>query len=69
MVAANTLRFQLSSSTVGRISAHVRPGLVLSRQQLLDHPNGVERGASERTIDVQVRNPRKKIEADPGRVP
>jgi DNA-binding response OmpR family regulator len=45
----------------------IRPGLVLSRQQLLDHTTGVERGATERTIDVHVRNLRKKIEADPGR--
>jgi DNA-binding response OmpR family regulator len=45
----------------------VRPGLVLSRQQLLDHTSSAERGATERTIDVHVRNLRKKIEADPGR--
>ena len=43
----------------------VRPGLVLSRQQLLDHTSGVDRSATERTIDVHVRNLRKKIEADP----
>jgi DNA-binding response OmpR family regulator len=45
----------------------VRPGLVLSRQQLLEHTNGIDRVATERTIDVHVRNLRKKIEADPGR--
>ena len=52
---------------VRRVLRHESDVLVLSRQQLLDHPNGVERGASERTIDVQVRNLRKQIEADPGR--
>ena len=45
----------------------VRPGLVLSRQQLLDHTSGVDRSATERTIDVHVRNLRKKIETDPSR--
>ena len=45
----------------------VRPGLVLTRQQLLDHSSSVDRGATERTIDVHVRNLRKKIEADPSR--
>lgn len=43
----------------------VRPGMALSRQQLLEHTNGIERGATERTIDVHVRNLRKKIETDP----
>jgi DNA-binding response OmpR family regulator len=42
-----------------------RPGLVLTRQQLLDHSSPVDRGATERTIDVHVRNLRKKIEEDP----
>jgi two-component system, OmpR family, response regulator MtrA len=45
----------------------VRPGLALSRQQLLEHTTSAERGATERTIDVHVRNLRKKIEPDPAR--
>lgn len=43
----------------------VRPGLVLTRQQLLDHSSSVDRAATERTIDVHIRNLRKKIEPDP----
>jgi two-component system, OmpR family, response regulator MtrA len=45
----------------------VRPGLVLTRQQLLDHSSSSDRGATERTIDVHIRNLRKKIEDDPSR--
>ena len=43
------------------------PGMVLSRQQLLDHSSRIDRRATERTIDVHVRNLRKKLEADPSR--
>jgi DNA-binding response OmpR family regulator len=43
------------------------PGRVLTRQQLLEYSSDVDRGATERTIDVHVRNLRKKIEADPSR--
>jgi DNA-binding response OmpR family regulator len=45
----------------------VRPGRVLTRQQLLEHSSDIDRGATERTIDVHVRNLRKKIEDDPSR--
>jgi two-component system, OmpR family, response regulator MtrA len=44
-----------------------RPGRVLSRRQLLEYSSDVDRGATERTIDVHVRNLRKKIETDPSR--
>jgi DNA-binding response OmpR family regulator len=44
-----------------------RPGRVLTRQQLLDHSSDIDRGATARTIDVHVRNLRKKIEDDPSR--
>ena len=43
------------------------PGRVFTRQQLLDHSSDVDRGATERTIDVHIRNLRKKIESDPSR--
>jgi DNA-binding response OmpR family regulator len=43
------------------------PGRVFTRQQLLDHSSDIDRGATERTIDVHVRNLRKKIESDPSR--
>jgi len=42
-----------------------RPGRVLTRQQLLEHSSDVDREATARTIDVHVRNLRKKIEDDP----
>jgi two-component system, OmpR family, response regulator MtrA len=45
----------------------VRPGRVLTRQQLLDHSSDLDREATERTIDVHVRNLRKKLETDPSR--
>ena len=45
----------------------VRPGRVLTRQQLLDHSSDLDRGATERTVDVHIRNLRKKIEDDPSR--
>ena len=43
------------------------PGRVFTRQQLLDRSSDIDRGATERTIDVHVRNLRKKIESDPSR--
>ncbi|MFG1609544.1 response regulator transcription factor [Actinoplanes sp. NPDC049265] len=43
------------------------PGRVLSRAQLLDCAFALHRNASERTVDVHVRNLRQKIEADPAR--
>jgi len=44
-----------------------RPGRVFTRQQLLDHSSDADREPTARTIDVHVRNLRKKIEADPSR--
>ncbi|GLY16689.1 response regulator transcription factor [Kineosporia rhizophila] len=44
-----------------------RPGSVLSRGQLLQHTAGLERGATERGIDMHVLNLRRKIEPDPRR--
>jgi two-component system, OmpR family, response regulator MtrA len=49
------------------VALAARPGQVLTRQQLLEYSSDVHRGATERTIDVHVRNLRKKIEDDPGR--
>jgi DNA-binding response OmpR family regulator len=42
------------------------PGQVFSRAQLLEHAYGLDGFITERTIDVHVRNLRKKIEDDPG---
>lgn len=41
-----------------------RPGRVFSRQQLLERTNGFDRDSTSRTIDVHVRNLRRKIEVD-----
>ncbi len=42
-----------------------RPGLVFSREQLLDAVWGRDRAVTERTVDVYVLRLRQKIEADP----
>jgi two-component system response regulator MtrA len=44
-----------------------RPGSVFTRQQLLERSSPMDRHATERAVDVHVRNLRKKIEADPSR--
>jgi DNA-binding response OmpR family regulator len=44
-----------------------RPGSVFTRQQLLVRTSVIDRATTERTVDVHVRNLRKKIEADPAR--
>ncbi|MFC3383992.1 response regulator transcription factor [Couchioplanes azureus] len=47
------------------MAAH--PGRVFTRAQLLGHTRGIDRSSTERTIDVHVKNLRRKIEADPRR--
>lgn len=42
-----------------------RPGRVFTRAQLLEHIHGIDRFITERTIDVHVKNLRKKLEPDP----
>ncbi|TDE18937.1 response regulator transcription factor [Actinomadura sp. 6K520] len=44
-----------------------RPERVLTRSQLLAHLHGFDRFITERTVDVHVKNLRKKIEPRPGR--
>lgn len=44
-----------------------RPGRVFTRQELLNRTSGAERESTTRTIDVHVRNLRKKIEPRPDR--
>jgi len=41
------------------------PGRVYSRESILDHLQGVFVAGSERSIDVHIRNLRRKIEPDP----
>src|SRR6185312_5142911 len=38
-----------------------RPGLVLTRAQLLEYTRGLDRSSTERTIDVHVMNLRRKL--------
>lgn len=42
-----------------------RPGQVFTRTQLLEHIHGIDRFITERTIDVHMKNLRKKLEPDP----
>ncbi len=58
-VACTPAEFRILSTLVGS------PGQVFSRAQLLEHAYGLDGFITERTIDVHVRNLRKKIEADP----
>jgi DNA-binding response OmpR family regulator len=44
-----------------------RPGRVFTRPELLNRTNGADRESTTRTIDVHVRNLRKKIEPRPDR--
>jgi DNA-binding response OmpR family regulator len=43
------------------------PGVVFSRAQLLQRTTSLDRGSGERTVDVHVRNVRRKVEPDPAR--
>jgi len=42
-----------------------RPGVVFSREQLLDYVWGVDRAVTDRTVDVHILRLRQKVEADP----
>jgi DNA-binding response OmpR family regulator len=42
-----------------------RPGVVFSREQLLDSVWGHDRAVTDRTVDVYILRLRQKIEADP----
>jgi DNA-binding response OmpR family regulator len=44
-----------------------QPGMVLSRAQLRERTSHLYRDTTDRTIDVHVRNLRKKLEPDPAR--
>jgi DNA-binding response OmpR family regulator len=44
-----------------------RPGLVFTRPRLLECANQFDRDTTARTVDVHIRNLRKKIEPNPGR--
>lgn len=42
-----------------------RPGVVFSREQLLDYVWGLDRAVTDRTVDVHILRLRQKVEADP----
>jgi DNA-binding response OmpR family regulator len=42
-----------------------RPGVVFSREQLLDYVWGVDRAVTDRTVDVHILRLRQKVELDP----
>ena len=42
-----------------------RPGVVFSREQLLDYVWGMDRAVTDRTVDVHILRLRQKVEADP----
>ena len=42
-----------------------RPGVVFSREQLLDSVWGMDRAITDRTVDVHILRLRQKVEADP----
>ena len=68
LVGADGVALPLSTGEFLLLSALVqRPGMVLTRDQLLDLTRGREAVVFDRSIDNQVSRLRKKIEADPRR--
>ncbi|SDX54146.1 Transcriptional regulatory protein, C terminal [Saccharopolyspora shandongensis] len=59
LAACTPVEFTLLST----LAAH--PGQVFTRGQLVEHAYGVDGFVTERTIDVHVKNLRRKIETDP----
>jgi len=48
-------------------SMAARPGVVFTRAQLIERASQLDRDTVERTVDVHIRNLRKKVEPDPSR--
>ena len=68
LVGADGVAVPLSTGEFLLLSALVqRPGMVLTRDQLLDLTRGREAAIFDRSIDNQISRLRKKIEADPRR--
>ncbi|MGQ9367288.1 response regulator [Azospirillum sp. ST 5-10] len=66
LVGADGVAVSLSTSEYLLLEAFVRhPGIVLSRDQLLDLTKGRAADAFDRSIDNQVSRLRRKVEADP----
>jgi len=66
LTGADGVAVSLSTSEFLLLEAFVRrPGLVLSREQLLDLTKGRAADAFDRSIDNQVSRLRRKVEADP----
>ena len=61
-------RERTDSGRIGPVGLYVlarTPGRVFSRMELLDRVQGTTYEGYERTIDVHIKNLRKKLEADP----
>jgi two-component system OmpR family response regulator len=68
LVGADGVAVPLSTGEFLLLSVLVqRPGMVLTRDQLLDLTRGREAALFDRSIDNQVSRLRRKIEADPRR--
>ena len=66
MIADDDVTVPLSTAEFKLLNVLVqRPGMVLSRDQLLDLTAGREAAPFDRSIDNQVSRLRKKIEVDP----
>ncbi|QCG89653.1 hypothetical protein E6C72_15585 [Azospirillum sp. TSH100] len=66
LTGADGVAVSLSTSEFLLLEAFVRrPGLVLSREQLLDLTKGRAADAFDRSIDNQVSRLRRKVETDP----
>ena len=68
LVAVDGARVELTATEFGVLAALARdPGVVLSRQQLLDAAWGDDWAGGERTLEVHVANLRRKLGDDPAR--
>jgi two-component system alkaline phosphatase synthesis response regulator PhoP len=66
-VAVGEQEWELTPMEFGLLNALMsNPGRAFSRMELLERVQGFSYDGYERTIDVHIKNLRKKIEADPG---
>ena len=61
VVSCTPVEFEILASMAAQ------PGVVFTRSQLLERASQLDRDTVERTVDVHIRNLRKKIEPDPAR--
>ncbi|HKT05999.1 MAG TPA: response regulator transcription factor [Rugosimonospora sp.] len=58
-VSCTPVEFEILASMASR------PGVVFTRAQILERASQLDRDTTERTVDVHIRNLRKKVEPDP----